>query len=79
MQIFEKIKYTEQYRANRSYHIGYKKAKNPDAYFRRYESQIILNVINLRKIIVMEIGKFSLEQLFFVFRENFRKNHSNFQ
>ena len=24
------------------YHIGYKKAKNPDAYFRRYESQIIL-------------------------------------
>ena len=29
-------------RANRSYHIGYKKAKNPDTYFRRYESQIIL-------------------------------------
>lgn len=29
-------------KANRSYHIGYKKAKNPDAYFRRYESQIIL-------------------------------------
>ena len=29
-------------RGNRSYHIGYKKAKNPDAYFRRYESQIIL-------------------------------------
>ena len=38
----EIIKYTEQYRANRSYHVGYKKAKNPDAYFRRYESQIIL-------------------------------------
>ena len=38
----EIIKYTEQYRANRSYHINYKKAKNPDAYFRRYESQIIL-------------------------------------
>ena len=38
----EIIKYAEQYRANRSYHIGYKKAKNPDAYFRRYESQIIL-------------------------------------
>lgn len=36
------IIYTEQYRANRSYHIGYKKAKNPDTYFRRYESQIIL-------------------------------------
>ena len=38
----EIIKYAKQYRANRSYHIGYKKAKNPDAYFRRYESQIIL-------------------------------------
>ena len=38
----EIIKYTQQYKANRSYHIGYKKAKNPDAYFRKYESQIIL-------------------------------------
>ena len=38
----EIIKYAEQYKANRSYHIGYKKAKNPDTYFRRYESQIIL-------------------------------------
>lgn len=38
----EIIKYAEQYKANRPYHIGYKKAKNPDAYFRRYESQIIL-------------------------------------
>ena len=38
----EIIKYAEQYKANRSYHTGYKKAKNPDAYFRRYESQIIL-------------------------------------
>ena len=38
----EIIKYAEQYKDNRSYHIGYKKAKNPDAYFRRYESQIIL-------------------------------------
>ena len=38
----EIIKYAKQYKANRAYHIGYKKAKNPDAYFRRYESQIIL-------------------------------------
>jgi len=38
----EIIKYAEQYKANRSYHINYKKAKNPDAYFRKYESQIIL-------------------------------------
>ena len=38
----EIIKYAEQYKANRAYHIGYKKAKNPDLYFRKYESQIIL-------------------------------------
>lgn len=38
----EIIKYAEQYKDNRSYHIAYKKAKNPDAYFRRYESQLIL-------------------------------------
>ena len=38
----EIIKYAQQYKDNRSYHIGYKKAKNPDAYFRRYESQLIL-------------------------------------
>ena len=37
----EIIKYAEQYKDNRAYHIAYKKAKNPDAYFRRYESQII--------------------------------------
>lgn len=38
----EIIKYAQPYKANRSYHIDYKKARNPDAYFRRYESQIIL-------------------------------------
>ena len=32
----------EMAKRNRTYHIAYKKAKNPDAYFRRYESQIIL-------------------------------------
>lgn len=35
-------KYAHQYKDNRSYHIGYKKAKNPDTYFHRYERQIIL-------------------------------------
>ena len=38
----EIIKYAEQYKANKSYHIAYKKSKNPDAYFRKHESQIIL-------------------------------------
>ena len=38
----EIIKYAEQYKANKAYHIAYKKSKNPDAYFRKHESQIIL-------------------------------------
>ena len=38
----EIIKYAEQYKTNRSYHIAYKKSKNPDAYSRRYESQLTL-------------------------------------
>ena len=38
----EIIKYAEQYKANKAYNIAYKKAKNPDAYFRKHESQIIL-------------------------------------
>ena len=38
----EIIKYAEQYKANKSYYIAYKKSKNPDAYFRKHESQIIL-------------------------------------
>lgn len=41
----EIIKYAQQYKANRSYHIGYKKAKNPDAYFRKYERQIINTLV----------------------------------
>lgn len=38
----EIIKYAEQYKANKPYHIAYKKSKKPDAYFRKHESQIIL-------------------------------------
>ena len=38
----EIIKYAEQYKASKPYNIAYKKSKNPDAYFRKHESQIIL-------------------------------------
>ena len=38
----EIIKYAEQYKTNRSYHVNYKKARDPDAYFRKHESQLIL-------------------------------------
>ena len=38
----EIIKYAEQYRENKAYNTAYKKSKNPDAYFRKHERQIIL-------------------------------------
>ena len=36
------LKYAEQYAENKAYYDKYAKAKNPDAIFRKYESQIIL-------------------------------------
>ena len=38
----EILKYAEQYQTNRPYYLKYKKAKNPDTVFRKYESQILL-------------------------------------
>lgn len=38
----EVLKYAKQYQENRSFQIRYKKAKNPDAFLRKYESQLIL-------------------------------------
>lgn len=38
----EILKYAEQYEANRRYHLNYKKSKNPDAYLRTHESQLLL-------------------------------------
>lgn len=38
----ELIKYAEQYKNNYPYYASYKKAKRPDAYFRKHESEILL-------------------------------------
>ena len=38
----EIIKYAEQYKTTRPYYLNYKKAKHPDTYFQKYESQLIL-------------------------------------
>ena len=38
----EIIKYAEQYKTTRPYYLNYKKVKHPDAYFQKYESQLIL-------------------------------------
>ena len=38
----ELLKYAEQYQKNKIYNDHYKKSKDPERYFRKYESQIIL-------------------------------------
>ena len=38
----EILKYAQQYVANKPYHTRSKKSKNPDAYFRSHESQLLL-------------------------------------
>lgn len=38
----ELIKYAEQFEANKPYHVRSKKSKNPDEYFRRHESKLLL-------------------------------------
>ena len=38
----ELLKYAEQYQKNKIYNDHYKSSKDPDRYFRKYESQIIL-------------------------------------
>ncbi len=38
----ETIRYAEQYKENRPFQIHYRKAKNPDDYFRKHESNLIL-------------------------------------
>jgi hypothetical protein len=38
----ELLKYAEQYAENKPYHFRYRKSKNPDAYLRSHESQLIL-------------------------------------
>ena len=37
------LKYAEQYKANRIYHIRYRKSKNPDAYLQRHETELLLH------------------------------------
>lgn len=37
------LKYAEQYQSNRIYHIRYQKSKNPDAYLRNHETELLLH------------------------------------
>lgn len=37
------LKYTEQYHSNHIYHVRYQKSKNPDAYLRSHETELLLH------------------------------------
>ena len=37
------MKYAEQYQTNHIYHIRYRKSKDPDAYLRRHETELLLH------------------------------------
>lgn len=37
------LKYAEQYEANHIYHVRYRKSKNPDAYLRHHETELLLH------------------------------------
>ncbi len=37
------LKYAEQYKTNRIYHISYQKSKDKDRYFRQHETELILH------------------------------------
>ena len=37
------MKYAEQYKVNHIYHVRYQKSKDPDAYLRRHETELLLH------------------------------------
>ncbi|MEH2954312.1 hypothetical protein VV089_15175 [Candidatus Merdisoma sp. JLR.KK011] len=37
------LKYAEQYQSNHIYHVRYQKSKNPDAYLRSHETELLLH------------------------------------
>lgn len=37
------MKYAEQYQSNYVYHVRYQKSKNPDAYLRSHETELLLH------------------------------------
>ena len=39
----ELLKYAEQYQSNHIYHIRYQKSKDPDAYLRHHETELLLH------------------------------------
>ena len=59
------LKYAEQYKANRIYHIRYRKSKNPDAYLQRHETELLLHdgAKNMLQRMGIDIKKLDLDAL----------------
>ena len=43
MDLGQILKYAEQYQSNHIYHVRYQKSKNPDAYLRSHETELLLH------------------------------------
>jgi hypothetical protein len=61
----EILKYAEQYAANKPFHLRSKKSKNPDAYFRSHESQLLLydGAKNMLRRAGMDLKNINPEQM----------------
>ena len=59
------LKYAEQYKANRIYHIRYRKSKNPDAYLQRHETELLLHdgAKNMLQRMGIDMKKLDLDAL----------------
>lgn len=64
-ELGEILKYANDYQTNKVYHFRYKKSKDPDAYFRRHETELILfdGAENMLKRFGINPKNFDLEQL----------------
>ena len=59
------LKYAEQYRSNRIYHIRYRKSKNPDAYLQQHETELLLHdgAKNMLQHMGIDMKKLDLDAL----------------
>ena len=59
------LKYAEQYKANRIYHIRYQKSKDKDGYLRRHETELLLHdgAENMLKRLSIDTKNLDVEKL----------------
>ena len=59
------LKYAEQYKANRIYHIRYQKSKDKDRYLRQHETELLLHdgAENMLKRFGIDTKKLDVEKL----------------